>query len=285
MPSQLPPRPEGRTSGFPYSILWEEFAQIWEELDRRRDAEGTYETLLAKAVPLKLCLSSEPSRAAIKDAIKPLELAPAAAEELGAKLYRVAAAYRIPQLKKALGLGAGASKTHLAKLAAAAGKLADLLEGTPLEQEVLLGLLRSHVDPDAEKPLFNFKELMRETSNLAAAATMIADEIPQMPRGTTANILQACLMEAATRAIGKSAEGYLEVLQADTAGRNPRPKSTSARVLFAYLNLVDPSMTKTTMVRLFAGHNYGPELVTMEEIMGLPPKQWPRHVARSKLTR
>ena len=285
MSSQLPPRPEGRTSGFPYSILWEEFAQIWEELDRRRDPEGIYEALLAKAVPLELGRSREPSRKAIKDTIKPLKLAPAAAEDLEAKLYRIAAAYRIPQLKKALGLGAGASKTHLAKLAAAARKLASLLEGTPLEQEVILGLLRSHVDPDAKKPLFNFKELMRETSKLAAAATMIADEIPQMPRGTTANILQARLMEAASRAIGESAEGYLEVLQADTAGRNPRPKSTSARVLFAYLNLVDPSMTKATMVRLFAGHNYGPELVTMEQIMGLPPKRWPRHDARRKLTR
>lgn len=285
MPSQLPPPPEGLTSGFPYSILWEEFAHIWDELDQRRDPEEAYEALLAKAVPLKLSLSREPSRAAIQDIIQPLELAPAAAEELGAKLYRIAAAYRIPRLKNALGLGAAATKIQLAKLAAAADGLANRLEGTPLEQEVILGLLRSHVDPDSEKPLFNFSELIRETRKLAAAATMMADEIPQMPRGTTANILQARLMEAATRAIGYSAEGYLEVLQADTAGRNPRPKNTSARVLFAYLNLVDPSMTKTTIVRLFAGLSYGPEFVTWEQIMALPPKRWPRHDARRKLTR
>lgn len=285
MTSQLPPPPEGHTSGFPYSILWEEFAQIWEDLDKARDPETAYEALLARAVPLKLCLSREPSRAAIEGIIKSLDLAPAAAEELVATLYRIAAAYRIPQLKKGLGLGPGASKVHLAKLAAAANKLAHLLEVTPLEQEVILGLLRVDVDPGAEKPIFDFRELIRESGRLAAAARMMADEIPQLPRGTSANILQARLMEASTRAIGESATDYLEVLQADTAGRNPRAKSTSAHVLFAYLNLVDPSMTKATIVRLFAGHNCGPKLVTTDQIMALPPKRWPHHDSRRKLTR
>jgi hypothetical protein len=285
MSSQLPPPPEGRISGFPYSILWEEFAQIWEELDRRRDPEEQYEALIAKAAPLELCLTREPSRLAIQEIIQPLELPDAAAEHLAAELYRIAAAYRIPQLKKALGLGATATKSHLAKVAAAAAKLAGLLESTPLEQEVVIGLLRKHVDPKSQKPLFNFKELINETSKLASAATMIVDEIPQMPRGTSANILKARLMEAVTRAIGESAAEYLEVLQADAAGRNPRPKSRSAHVLFAYLKLVEPALTNTAIVRLFAGHNCGPKLVTIEEIEDLPPKSWPHHVARRKLTR
>jgi hypothetical protein len=170
-------------------------------------------------------------------------------------------------------------------VAAAAAKLAGLLESTPLEQEVVLGLLRKHVDPKSQQPLFNFKSLINEISKLAAAAKMVADEMPQMPRGTSANILHARLMEAATRAIGESASDYLEVLQADSIGRNPRPKSTSAHVLFAYLKLVEPSMTGTKMVRLCAGHNCGPKPVTIEELENLPPKSWPHHVARRKLTR
>jgi hypothetical protein len=285
MSSQLPPRPQGRISGFPYSILWEEFAQIWEALDQRRDPEAPYEALLAKAAPLKLCLATEPSRAAIQETIQPLELLEADSERLAGKLYRIAAAYRTPQLKKALGLGATATKSHLAAVAAAAAKLATLLESTPLELEVVLGLVRKHVDSDSDQPLFHFKDLINEATNLGAAASMVADEMPQMPRGTSANILQARLMEAATRAIGESAADCLEVLQADTAGRNPRPKSKSAHVLFAFLKLVEPSMTKTTMVRLFAGHNCGPTRVTMKQLTDLPPKSWPNHVARNKLTR
>jgi hypothetical protein len=265
--------------------LWEEFAQIWEELDRARNPEEIYEALLAKAGPLELGLAREPSREAIRDTIKPLELAPAAAEELEAKLYRIAAAYRIPVLKKALGLGAAATTSHLAKVAAAGAKLANLLESTPLEQEVILGLLRSHVDPDAEKPLFNFKELITETSKLAAAASMMANEIPRMPRGTSANILQARLMEASTNAMGEAAADFLEVLQADSAGRNPRPKSRSGRVLFAYLKLVEPRMTRATKVRLFLDHNRGPRPVTWEQLTALPPRRWPLHETRQKLTR
>lgn len=244
---------------------------------------ATYEALLATAAPLQHCLSKEPSRTAIQATIQPLELSPVAAEELVAELYRIAAAYRIPQLRKELGLGAGESKKHLARLSGAAAKLAEMLESTSLEQEAVLGLLRRYVDPEAEKPLFNFKGLVKEISSLAAAARMMADEIPQMPRGTSANILQARLMEAATRAIGNASADFLEVLQSDSTGRNPRPKSTSARVLFAYLKLVDPLMTKTTMVRLFVDHNCGPRWV--KNLEALPPKRWRHHDARKKLTR
>ena len=284
MSSQLPPPPKGRTSGFPYSILWEEFAHIWESLEKAEHLEGAYESLLAEAKRRKLGLPRKPSRAAIKKAIRPLKLSTAAANELGARLYRIAAAYRIPQLKKSLGLGAAASKKELAKVAAASARLAALLENTPLTHEVILGLLRVRVDP-GEKPLFNFKALVKETDDLARAAKLMADEIPKMPRGTSANILQARLMEAATRAIGEAAADFLEVLQADTAGRNPRPKSTSAGVLFAYLDLVDPGITDATKVRLFAGHNCGPKFVSREELEALPPRRWPQHEARKKLSR
>lgn len=285
MSLQLPPRPEGRESGFPYSILWEEFAQIWEALDKQRDPEREYEALLARALPLEVCLATEPSPSAIAEALNPLELAPAAVEELTAKLYRIAAAYRIPLLKKALGLGAAETKAHLQQVAKAAAKFAKLLERTSLEQEVVLGLLRRHVDREAEMLLFSFKNIIKEARDLAAAAAMMADEAPQMPRGTSANILQARLMEAATRAIGESSADFLEVRQADTAGRNPRAKSRSAKVLFAYLDLVEPSMSDTTKVRLFAGHNCGSQSVSMEELKGLPPTRWPLHDARKRLTR
>lgn len=285
MPLQLPPRPEGRESGFPYSILWEEFAQIWEALDKRRDPEREYEALLARAVPLEVCLANEPSPAAIGDTLKPLELSPAAVQELTTKLYWIAAAYRIPQLKKALGFGAAETKAHLKQVAKAAAKFANLLERTSLEQEVVLGLLRRHVDREAEMPLFSFKNIVKEARDLAAAATMMADEAPQLPRGTSANILQARLMEAATRAIGTSAADPLEVRQADTVGRNPRAKSTSAKVLFAYLDLVEPSMSDTTKVRLFADHNCGPQWVSMAELKRLPPTRWPLHDARKRLRR
>jgi hypothetical protein len=285
MSSQLPPRPEGRNSGFPYSILWEEFAQICEELGQQGNPEKLYEALLPKAAPLAVAFDREPSRMAIRETIQPLELSEAAAEQLTRELYRIAAAYRIPQLKKALGLGASATKSHLTKMAAAAAKLSNLLENTPLEQEVVLGLLRGHIDPDIKVPLFDFKDLVNEISKLAAAATLMADEIPQMPRGTSANILQARLIEAATQVIGESAADYLEVLQANTEGRNPRPKSTSARVLFAYLKLVEPAFTNATIVRLFSGHNYGPKEITMKQLESLPPESWPHHVARKKLTR
>lgn len=285
MSSQLPPRPEGRTSGFPFSILWEEYAQIWDALDQRSNAESEYEALLTKAAPLDLCLANEPTRGVISDALKPLELSPSAAQGLAEKLYRIAAAYRIPQLKKALGLGAVETKTHFKQVAKAAAKLANLLEGTSLEQEVVLGLLRRHVDPEAKMPLFSFKTIVKEARDLEAAATMLADEAPQMLRGTSANILQARLMEAATRAIGNSTADTLKVLQADTAGRNPRPKSTSARVLFDYLDLVEPSMSDTTKVRLFIDHNCGPRWVSMDDLKGPPPKRWPLHDARRSLTR
>ena len=285
MTSQLPPPPEGRITGFPYSLLWEEFAQIWEGLAQKRDTGATYEALLATAAPLQCCLPREPSREAIRDTIKPLGLPPAAAQQLCAELYRIASAYRIPQLKKELGLGAGASKKHLARLADASAKLVEMLESTTLEQEVVLGQLRRHVDPKAEKPLFNFKELVKELNSLGATAKMMADEIPQMPRGTSVNILRARLMEAATRAIGQASADFLEVVQTDSTGRKPRPKSTSAHVLFAYLNLVDPSMTNKTMVRLFLDHNCGPRRVSMEELKALPPKRWRHHAAHKRLTR
>ena len=284
MSAQLPPPPEGPTSGFPYSILWEEFAQIWERLDEARDVEGAYETLIAEAEPRKLGLRKEPSRDAIRDMITPLQLPAVAADELEAKLYRIAAAYRIPQLTKALGLGAAASKKHLARIAAASAALADLLENTPLTHEVVLGLLRKHVDP-TQKLLFNFKAIVKETGDLARTAKVMADEIPLMPRGTSANILRARLMEATTRTIGEAATDFLEVLQADTAGRKPRPKSTSAHVLFAYLDLVDPGMTDAAKVRLFAGHNCGPQFVSWKELEALPPRRWPQHEARKKLMR
>lgn len=285
MPLQLPPRPEGRTSGFPYAILWEEFAQIWEALDERGDPERKYEALLTNAQEHDVCLAKEPSRDAIRDTLKPLDLPPAAVDELAAKLYRIAAAYRIPRLKKALGLGPVETKAHLRQLAKTAAKLANLLERTSLEQEVVLGLLRAHIDPKAASPLFNFEAIVEEARCLAAVATMMAEETPQMPRGTSANILQARLMEAATRAIGKFASDFLEVLQADTAGRNPRPKSTSAKVLFAYLNLVEPAMSDTTKVRLFTDHNCGPRFVSLEELKGPSPTRWPLHGARQRLTR
>ena len=284
MSSQLPPPPKGRTSGFPYSILWEEFAQIWEPLEKAGELEGAYEALLAEAKARNLGLPREPSREAVRDTIRPLQLSTAAADELEARLYRIAAAYRIPRLKKALGLGAAASKKHLAKIAVASAELAELLKNTPLTHEVVLGLLRVRLDP-AQKPLFNFKALVKEAGDLARTAKLMADEIPLMSRGTSANILQARLMEAATRAIGEAAADFLEVLQADTAGRNPRPKSTSAGVLFAYLDLVDPGMTDATKVRLFAGHNCGPKFVSWEELEALPRKRWPQHEARRKLSR
>lgn len=284
MPAQLPPLPEGRTSGFPYSLLWEEFAQIWEDLGDRPGQEEAYESLLTKAAECDISLDEEPSASAIRAAVQPLELSTQAEEELVGKLYRLAAAYRIPRLKKALGQDAAATKSHLNELASAAAKFADLLDDTPLDQEVLLGLLRSHVDPAAEMPLFHLKAMAREAQTLAATAEMMAKEIPQMPRGATTDILKARLMEAATRLIGSSASDYLEYRQADSAGRNPRPTSNSARVLFAYLKLVDPSLTNTTIVRLLKGHDYGLKRVTRRELEG-PPKAWPHHVARKKLTR
>ena len=284
MSSQLPPPPEGRTSGFPYSILWEDFAHIWERLEDARDVEGAYETLLAEAAPRKLCLSAEPSRARIRSIIGPLELCPRAADELEAKLYRIAAAYRIPQLTNMLGFGATATKKQLKKIAAASEALAELLKGMPLEHEVVLGFLRAQVDT-TQQPLFHFKALVKELGDLTRAAQIMADEMPQMPRGTSANIIQARLMEAATRVIGNAAKAPFEVLQADSAGRNPRAKNTPAKVLFAYLDLVDPGMTDSTKVRLFLGHNHGPKFVTWKELQELPPEGWPFHEARKKLTR
>lgn len=285
MPSQLPPAPRGRTSGFPYAILWEEFAEIWERLDDRRDLEGTYETLLASAAARGLGVDREPGREAIKEIIRPLNLPPDSAAELEAKLYRIAAAYRIPQLKIEIGLGASATKSHLTKLATAAARFTKLLENTPVEQQFVLALLRKQVDPTTDKLLFNFEVLVKEVTNLTDAASAMAKEVPQMPRGKSVSVIRARLMDAATRAIGNSADDCLEVLQADSERRNPRPKSTSAKVLFAFLSLVDPKMTNAEKVRLFAGHNHGPKFVSIEEMKGPGPKRWPLHDAREKLTR
>lgn len=283
MARKLPPDSKGKHTGFPYAIFWEEFGEIWESLDNRPEVEGTYESLAAQLNSRGLNDRAYPNFDAVRSAVKPLGLECGAAEGLSSRLYRIAAAYLVPQLKIALGQGAAESARRVKRLARQANDLVSTLGETSMDLEVLLGIIRSQIDPSAT-PLFDFKSLVRELEALSASAVACADEIPRMPRGTSVSVLEARLMEAATQAIGEVSNIELEVRQADSAGRNPRPGSSSAEVLFRYLDLVEPTMTDTTKVRLFRKFSRAWISVSRKEVEAdIPPRKWRSRTGRREL--
>lgn len=278
MTRQKPPKSEGKLTGFPYSHLWEEFGAIWESLDERREIEGKYEALLAECEARDGTDLSAPSLVKIASIVDEFDPDAGKRDELIGSLYRIAAAYWIPQLKRKLGRGAAATQKQLNQISRQAAKLADLLHQPDYDVEVLLDYVRLKAVDPAAKRLLNFRALIEELQSLSASARVCAEEVPRMPRGTSTSILQVRLMEASTAAIGEAFHtNEIEVKQADSAGRRPRPGSKSAELLFAYLSLVEPAMTDTTKVRLFLGYSRAWISVTRKEIEAdIPPRKW-RH--------
>lgn len=288
MAKQKSPESNGQITGFPYASLWEEFGAIWQALGEREGVEGSYEKLLAECrskgrdVPTSLC------RGGIADLVDGAGADPARHDELIDKLYRIAAAYLIPSLKIELGRGAAGTQERLEQISRGASKLADLLAEADYDLEVLLDYVRLGSVKDNEGRLFNFRQLIKELNELSESARLSAQEVPRMPRGSTFNILQARLMEAATAAIGDAFRHIeIEVRQSDSEGRNPRPASATGELLFRYLDLVDPKMTDRTKVRLFLEFSRSWVSVSLDDVENdRPPKNYlRRHFGRQNLDR
>lgn len=284
MAQQKPPKSEGLLSGFPYSTLWEEFAEIWHSLGDRAETVGTYEILLGQRDAMTRLGATYPTAAAIMDLVQRLDLAPAKAKALSDRLYRIAAAFCLPRLRKELGIDPIAVRKRLTTLSRTAGEAAAQLQHVSVDQEIVLGLIRGLVVDRKATPLFDFKVLVRELRDLSASAQVCASEIPRMGRGTSISVMRARLMEAATAAIGEASSIEIEVRQADSAGRNPRAGSKSAEFLFKYLNLVDPGMTEATKVRLFLEFNRAWRSLTSQEMRAeASPRRLHPRGAREKL--
>lgn len=285
MAKQKPPKPAGKISGFPYSILWEEFGEIWDNLEPKNDTVSRYEALITWRVEQGQVGRPFPSRDDISRIVSVLELKAPVSEELVERLYGIAAAYCLPRIKAKLGLGARATAKRLSKVSRLASQLVEVLVDTDTEIEIIMELVRCTVVDPGEKPQFNLLNLTQELRSLASSSRVCASEIPNLPRGKSINVMQARLMQAATRVIGEASKIELEVKQFDGVGPCPRPGSASSEVLFKFLDLVDPAMTDATKVRLFRAYSKTWYSVTLEEIARdeFPRKLRARQKARAKI--
>lgn len=288
MAKQKPPESNGLITGFPYGNLWEEFDATRQTLGEREGVVGSYEKLLAECRSKGRDVPASPCRSDIADLVDEAGADPARRDELIEKLYRIAAAYLIPSLKIELGRGAAGTQKRLEQIASRASKLAELLAEPDYDLEVLLDYVRlGSVNNNAGR-LFNFRQLIKELNELSESARLSAQEVPRMPRGSTFDILQARLMEAATAAIGDAFRHIeIEVKQSDSEGRNPRPASVTGELLFRYLDLVDPKMTDRTKVRLFLEFSRAWVSVSLDDVENdRPPKNFlRRQIGRDNLER
>ncbi len=242
----------GDVSRFPYSVLWQEFGELWEGLGRTDASAAKFEKLLADCAAAGQVMPVAVTAAAISDLLTPLKLAPAEHQQLVDTLYGLAAEYLIPKVRQALRQSPAQVERRLNQLARKATVFADALEGIDIDIEVVLGLLRSTVENSAtsKPPIFHFRQLVTEARTLANAAALMSDELPRHAQGTSVDLLATRWVQASLRAIEFSGRLRIEILQADGAGRNPRPKGGPAEVLFDYLRLVEPGMPDATKVRL-----------------------------------
>lgn len=252
MPKKKTPYSVGSQSRFPYYFLWEEFAELWEGFGKTGLTEAKFEQLLADCAAAGHPMPERVSQTAIHDVLGPLELAPAEQQQLADTLYRFAAEYLMPRVRKALRKTPRQVEKRLSQLVRKATIFADALEETDLNVQVVLRMLRRKIENPAnpEPTRSFFEQLVAETRDLAKAAAIMADEMPKRPQGTSVDLLAKRWVRAACRTIETVTHERIKVLQADGAGRNPRPKGTPAKVLFDYLQLVDPGTPDATKVRL-----------------------------------
>lgn len=275
MARQKPPKPNGRITGFPYDGLWEEMRSVRETLGTRTEDLARYEKLLAEREERGFGGRAFPALNTVRQIVSELALDDAEASDLSERLYRIAAAFCLPALKRELKRDNTSVSRRLKQLGAAAAKLAAKIDTFDRHEEVYLDLNRFSLVPQAEGKLFDLRKLASELRDLSSSSVRFADDMPRMPRGTSVKILQARLMLCTTAAINEVCEDELLVKQADSAGRNPRPGSKSAEALFRYLELVDPRMTDATKVRLFAEFNCPRFAATLEDIENdRPPLKW-----------
>ena len=288
MTGQKPPDSKGRLSGFPYSILWEEFGPISIEMGTEAEVVGRAEALFAELSANQRTGLRYPTLAKVTEIVESFgpELGVADVVALSDRLYAIAAAYTLPKLQRAAGQDVSAVGKRLRHVARAADHLSELLGGIDVKLEIVLGLIRARVVDQSTTPNFQLEKLKEELVDLAASAQVCATELPRMPRGKSVNVLHARLMEAATKAIGEASRIEVEVKQADTAGRNPRPGSTTGALLFRYLDLVEPGMTDIAKERLFAKFGRSWASVTRREIEeDRFPRKWRRRTGRNDLIR
>lgn len=252
MAKKKPVSSVGLVSGFPYAVFWEEFGEPWEGFHNPEMAAAKFERLLADGAARGSSMPEFVTRERIGSLLALLELAPADHLKLTDILYGHAAEYLIPQVRKALQQTPIRIEKGLAQLARKATVFADALEEISLDAELVLGVLRSAIN-NPGKPgtsLFHFNQMVAEARDLAKAAKLMADEMPRKSQGTSPNLLEKRWFVASMQAIDAVGRGRVEILQADAAGRNPRPKGISAEVLFSYTALVAPEMPNATKVRL-----------------------------------
>lgn len=249
MARQKPPNPVGFVSDFPYQVFWEEFGELWENLELGYGGLKQFESLTSRAASARGAPPHRVTKDAIYEALDPLSLEPQRREDLSDKLYGLAAAYLTPRLRKELRHSPKQTEKRLRRLAATAKELLAILEPFDLELEAVLDVLKMRLDArESSNSYFNFKILIQELRDLSRVAETFADEMPKWQRGTTVNVLRRRWIRTATRALDDIASEPVEVLQSDTAGRNPRPKNVTAKVLFEYLELVDPTVSHRAVV-------------------------------------
>ena len=250
MSKQKPPNSVGKKSGFPYEIFWEEFAPDWLSMDAKTHDRAEFKALKAKESSFGGELAAKVDFCRIYWLLGPLALTTRAQRELAIELYDLAIAYLLPALRDAHGVGPRQLGPKLRSLRLKARTMRLALDNIDLNEEVMLGLLRSVLDnPNDSHPVFHFRKLKGELSDLERAAELLEGEIPKWKRGTSVKVLRTRWVEAAHHRIYMRTFDVIEVRQADTFGRNPRPHGVTAEVLFDYLALVDGKMTNAAKVK------------------------------------
>lgn len=296
MSQQKPPESRGKVSGFPYSILWEEFGTILDALDEKPDAVGRAEALFATLSPVEQKGLRFPTAAMVDELVRSFgaELGARDPKALSLRLYAIAATHFLPKIKAAAGQDIKTSRARLQRIAKTAGQLSRLLGETNTQLSVALSFIRKAMISETAAPLFDFESLRLELDDLARSAKACVSELPRLPRGRTVNVHHARLMEAVTAAIGDASTVEIELKQSNTEGRNPRPDSVSARLLFDYLSLVEPAMTDAEKERLFAKFSRAGATVTLREMEERGPdgnkdyrmpRKWRRRTGRNDLIR
>lgn len=262
---QKPPNSVGHWTGFPYADLWEEFGESSERLWDHgcdRDRIDRHFRMAREFGGTDLVLT----KAQIRRIIEPLELQSSTSTKLAETLFYLAGHYYSPRFHKLFGDAPADARRLLKRIAWTATKLERLMSQMTdaTERQVRAARLSMHGKRRSRFELER-SDLMDEIADFASLAAIIADELPQMGRGTTEKVLQGRWLRHSAEAIELATGRTITAKVGDSAGANYRFEGTEGAVFQAYCTTVDKGLFAATLVksvRLY--HRHG--------LAGLPPK-------------
>ena len=183
--------------------------------------------------------------------LPPLELPCRRTVQLGHELYYLAGHYFAPSFRNEFGESPQHARRKLLKIKASAETLNQLLTGLSFgELRYLHGTrwtLKGERKGDRE---FDWYDLPNQLADLAKSAWTVATEMPQLRRGTNAQLLKGRWLRQSAHAIEQATGRDIETKTSDSAGRNYRLLGTDGAVFESYcFRVAKANVTTRTIVQ------------------------------------